>query len=93
MRRRLLMAKVSGFAAAAACLPAIGQIFKCPDGEGFAFQQAPCAGLDKSGGRLLVYPNGRPVAAAAASASDMPRNARVLGRTALPVQMVVARTK
>ena len=93
MRRRLLMAKVSGFAVAVACFPAMGQIFKCPVGEGFAFQQAPCAGLGDGGGRLLVYPNGRPAAAAAASASDVPRNGRVLGRTPLPAQMAGAGTK
>ncbi len=93
MRRRLLMAKVSGFAAAVACFPAMGQIFKCPAGEGFAFQQAPCAGLGESGGRLLVYPNGRPVAAPAASASDVPRSGRVLGRTPLPAQMASSRSK
>ncbi len=93
MRRRVLMAKVSGFAAAVACFPVAGQIFKCPVGEGFAFQQSPCAGLGESGGRLLVYPNGRPVAAAPASARDVPKNGRVLGRTPLPSQIAAARPK
>lgn len=87
------MVKVFGFAVAMACFPAMGQIFKCPVGEGFAFQQAPCAGLGESGGRLLVYPNGRPVAAVAASASNAPRSGRVLGRTPLPAQMAGAGTK
>ena len=85
MRRRLLMARGSVFVVAAACFPALAQIFKCPVGDGYAFQQAPCPGLGDSGGRLLVYANGRAAPAAApASASDVPKNGRVLGRSPLP---------
>lgn len=85
MRRRLLVARGSGLIVAVACFPATAQIFKCPVGDGFAFQQAPCHGLGESGGRLLVFANGKaaPVAVPA-SASDVPRNGRVLGRTPLP---------
>jgi hypothetical protein len=85
MRRRLLMARVSGFVVAAACFPALAQIFKCPVADGFAFQQAPCPGLGASGGRLLVFANGKAAPAAApAAASSEPKNGRVLGRTPLP---------
>ena len=92
MRRRSLAAIGSGFVFASACLSAHAQIYKCPDGHGtYSLQQAPCAGLGESGGRLLVLPNGgrAPVAVAAsasASASAVPRIGRVLGRTpVLPV--------
>lgn len=85
MRRRLLMAKASGFVVAVACVPAGAQIFKCPVGEGFAFQQAPCPGLGASGGRLMVFANGRPAPAATeTAASDVPKTGRVLGRTPRP---------
>ena len=89
MRRRLLAAQASVFVAALASFPLCAQIYKCPDGDGFSLQQSPCAGLGQSGGRLLVLPNGRlaPVAmatSASASASDVPRLGRVLGRTPLP---------
>ena len=85
MRRRLLAAKVSGFVVAVACLPVCAQIYRCPEGEGFSLQQAPCAGLGESGGRLLVLPNGRlaPLPLSA-GASETPRSGRVLGRTPLP---------
>ena len=73
MRRRLLMARGSVFVVAAACFPALAQIFKCPVGDGYAFQQAPCPGLGDSGGRLLVYANGR--AAPARRVSGMYRMA------------------
>ena len=89
MRRRRLAIEISGVVIALACLPVRAQIYKCPDGAGFALQQAPCAGLGQSGGRLLVLPNGRlaPVAvatSASASASGVPKLGRVLGRTPLP---------
>jgi len=89
MRRRRLAIEISGAVIALACLPVRAQIYKCPDGAGFTLQQAPCAGLGESGGRLLVLPNGRlaPVAiatSASASASSVPKLGRVLGRTPLP---------
>ena len=85
MRRRLLMARDSGFVVAVACFPTLAQVFKCSAGAGFAFQQAPCPSLGESGGRLLMFANGRPAPSAApASASDVPKNGRVLGRTPLP---------
>jgi len=89
MRRRRLAIEISGAVIALACLPVRAQIYKCPDGAGFTLQQAPCAGLGQSGGRLLVLPNGRlaPVAiatSASASASGVPKLGRVLGRTPLP---------
>ena len=72
-----------------ACIPAFAQIYRCPEGQGVVLQQSPCAELGLSGGRLLVLPNGRlaPVAvamSASASASDVPKVGRVLGRTPLP---------
>ncbi len=94
MRRRLLMARGSGFVVAVACFPALAQIFKCPVGDGFAFQQAPCPGLGESGGRLLVFANGKAAPAAApASASDVPKTGRVLGRTPLPATSLVRMSK
>ena len=85
MRRRLLAAQVSGFVVAMACFPVCAQIYKCPNGNGFSLQQAPCAGLGDGGGRLLVMPDGRLAPrAVAASASEPPKNGRVLGRTARP---------
>ena len=94
MRRRRLAAIASAFIVASACFPVCAQIYKCPDGTGFSLQQAPCAGLGQSGGRLLVLPNGGrgPVAvatsasasSASASASGVPKLGRVLGRTPLP---------
>jgi hypothetical protein len=92
MRRRLLAAKVSGFVVAVACFPVCAQIYKCPDGAGFSLQQAPCAGLGESGGRLLVLPNGR-VAPLPVSigASEAPRIGRVLGRTPRPSERVAAK--
>jgi len=94
MRRRRLAAIASAFIVASACFPVCAQIYKCPDGTGFSLQQAPCAGLGQSGGRLLVLPNGGrgPVAvatsasasSASASASGVPKVGRVLGRTPLP---------
>ena len=85
MRRRLLAAQVSGLVVALACFPVCAQIYKCPNGDGFALQQSPCAGLGQSGGRLLVLPDGRPApTAVAVGASDVPRNGRVLGRTPRP---------
>ena len=94
MRRRRLAAIASGFIVASACFPVCAQIYKCPDGAGFSLQQAPCAGLGQSGGRLLVLPNGGrgPVAvatSASASASGVPKVGRVLGRTPLPSSEVV----
>jgi hypothetical protein len=96
MRRRLLAAQVSGFVAAMACLPVCAQIYKCPNGNGFSLQQAPCAGLGDSGGRLLVMPDGRSapkVVAASASASDVPKLGRVLGRTPRPSADVAAKAE
>ena len=93
MRWRLLMKWGFGVVVTLACLPAMAQIFKCPVGGGFAFQQAPCAGLGESGGRLLVYANGRPAGAVTASASDVPKNGRVLGRTPLPAATIGNRPK
>ena len=92
MRRRRLAAIASAFiVVASACFPVCAQIYKCPDGAGFSLQQAPCAGLGQSGGRLVVLPNGAlaPVAvassaSASASASGVPKVGRVLGRTPLP---------
>jgi hypothetical protein len=79
------MARGSGFVAAVVCFPALAQIFKCPVGDGFAFQQAPCPGLGASGGRLLVFANGRAAPAAGPTgAGSEPKNGRVLGRTPLP---------
>jgi hypothetical protein len=94
MRRRGLAAIASGFIVASACCPVRAQIYKCPDGAGYSLQQAPCAGLGQSGGRLVVLPNGglAPVAvmtSASASASGVPRVGRVLGRTPLPAAEVV----
>jgi hypothetical protein len=86
MQRRLLMAKASGVLVAVACFPAGAQIFKCPVGDGFAFQQAPCSGLGAGGGRLMVFANGRPVPAEA-SASAVPKMGRVLGRTPWPTPL------
>lgn len=60
MRRTGLMAVAVGLGVASACFPVRAQIYKCPDGERFSFQQSPCPGLGDSGGRLLVLPNGRP---------------------------------
>jgi len=94
MRRRLLMARGSGFVVAVACFPALAQIFKCPVGDGFAFQQAPCPGLGASGGRLLVFANGKSaLAAGPAGASSEPKNGRVLGRTPLPAPRLNQPTK
>ena len=89
MRRRTLATEITGFAVALACAPVAAQIFKCPNGDGYILQQAPCAGLGQSGGRLLFLPNGQraPVAtasSASAAASDVPKLGRVLGRTPLP---------
>jgi hypothetical protein len=86
MRRRLLMAKAAGFVVAMACFPAQAQVFKCPVGNGFAFQQAPCPGLGASGGRLVVFGNGRAVPAEA-GASEVPKMGRVLGRTPRPMPL------
>ena len=92
MRRRLLAAQVSGFVVAMACFPVCAQIYKCPNGNGFSLQQAPCAGLGESGGRLLVMPDGRSAPrAVAASASEPPKNGRVLGRTPRPADDLAAR--
>ena len=94
MHRRRLAAVASGFIVASAASPVWAQIYKCPDGSGYSLQQAPCAGLGQSGGRMLVLPNGAlaPVAVAAgasAGASGVPRVGRVLGRTPLPSSDVV----
>jgi len=94
MRRRRLAATAFGFIVASACFSVSAQIYKCPDGAGFSLQQAPCAGLGQSGGRLVVLPNGAlaPVAvasSASASASGVPKIGRVLGRTPLPSSDVV----
>jgi len=94
MRRRRLAATAFGFIVASACFSVSAQIYKCPDGAGFSLQQAPCAGLGQSGGRLVVLPNGAlaPVAvasSASASASGVPKVGRVLGRTPLPSSDVV----
>jgi hypothetical protein len=91
MRRRLLAAQVFGFAVAVASFPVCAQIYKCPNGDGFSLQQSPCAGLGQGGGRLLVLPDGRlaPIAVAA-SASEVPRIGRVLGRTPRPASDVAA---
>lgn len=93
MRRNLLAATVVGMVVSSACFPARAQIFKCPSGGSYTLQQSPCAGLGQSGGRLLVLPNGRlaPVAVAT-SASGVPREGRVLGRTPRPSSEVVARS-
>ena len=94
MRRRRLAAIASGFIVASSCFSVCAQIYKCPNGTGYSLQQAPCAGLGQSGGRLLVLPNGglAPVAvatSASASASGVPKVGRVLGRTPLPSSEVV----
>ena len=94
MRRRRLAATAFGFIVASACFSVSAQIYKCPDGAGFSLQQAPCAGLGQSGGRLVVLPNGglAPVAvvsSASGSASGVPKVGRVLGRTPLPSSDVV----
>jgi len=95
MQRRLLAAAVTGGVAALACFPVGAQIYRCPDGVSFALQQAPCAGLGQSGGRLMMLPDGRPAPTpVAAGASDSPRTGRALGRTPLPSPLpspVVAR--
>ena len=92
MRRRLLAAQISGFVVAMAWFPVCAQIYKCPNGNGFSLQQAPCAGLGESGGRLLVMPDGRLAPrAVAASASEPPKNGRVLGRTARPSDDLAAK--
>jgi len=83
MRRRLLAAKVSGFVVAVACFPVCAQIYRCPNGDSFSLQQAPCPGLGQSGGRLLVLPNGR-AAPTEVAASAVPKSGRVLGRSPLP---------
>lgn len=98
MHRRRLAAIASGFIVASAATPVCAQIYRCPDSGGYTLQQAPCAGLGQSGGRLVVLPNGAlaPVAvatrasgSASGSASDAPRVGRVLGRTPLPSSEVV----
>lgn len=86
---RTLVAGAVGLAAVVACAPASAQIFKCPSGGGYVFQQAPCPGLGASGGTLLVLANGakapRPMTPhAATGASDAVGEHRVLGRSALP---------
>ena len=96
MRRRRLAAIASGFVFASACSSVCAQIYKCPDGHGYSLQQAPCAGLGQSGGRLLILPNGgrAPVAvatSASASASGVPRIGRVLGRTPAASSEVAAK--
>ena len=94
MRRRLLMARASGFVVSVACVPVGAQIFKCPVGDGFAFQQAPCPGLGSSGGRLMVFANGRPAPVSTESgASDVPKMGRVLGRTPRPMLLADRKPK
>ena len=93
MRRRRLVSIASGVIVASASFPVCAQIYKCPDGNGYALQQAPCPGLGQGGGRLLVLPNGGrapvPVAIpASGSAGGMQRVGRVLGRTPLPASVV-----
>ncbi|MCE9658244.1 MAG: hypothetical protein K8R60_06755 [Burkholderiales bacterium] len=81
----MLATPVFGLVLAMACFPACAQIYKCPNGDGFALQQSPCPGLGQSGGRLLVMPDGRLAPkAVAVSASDVPKTGRVLGRTPRP---------
>lgn len=93
MRRRLHMAQASGLVLAMACSPAWSQIFRCPNGDGFSFQQAPCPGLGASGGQLLVLPNGRRAPVAPPSAPAGSRTGRVLGRTPLPTPILVRTAK
>ena len=97
MRRRLLAATVCGWVVATACFPVAAQIYRCPDGDGFALQQSPCPGLGRSGGRLLVLPNGRPAplavpVGASGSASDVPGAGRVFGRSPLPSPLVARKS-
>ena len=87
MRLAPLLAMAAGLALVLASPPGRAQIFKCPNGDGYILQQAPCMGLGESGGRLLVLPDGRraPVAPPVpASGSEVPKHGRVLGRTPRP---------
>jgi hypothetical protein len=82
----------------AACAPASAQIFKCPAGDGYSFQQAPCAGLAASGGSLVVFPNGRPAPSpapspASAGSSETVASARVFGRSPLPTPVTIRQAK
>ena len=94
MRRRLLMAKASGFVVAVGCSPVWAQIFKCPDGDRLVLQQSPCPGLAAGGGRLLTYANGRPAPnPPGTGASEVPKTGRVLGRSRLPTPTAVQNRK
>ena len=94
MRRRLLMAKASGFVVAVGCSSAWAQIFKCPDGGSFVLQQSPCPGLGAGGGRLVTFANGRPAPTPPGTgAIEAPKSGRVLGRSRLPPPTAVQNRK
>jgi hypothetical protein len=82
MRRRSFVARGCGFAALFAASSSWAQIFKCPVNGVAVYQQAPCAGLGASGGRLMFRENGQSVPLARSSPEREPPP-RVLGRTRL----------
>jgi hypothetical protein len=83
MRRRWLPAGAVGLLAALVSTSTPGQIFKCPVNGVQVYQQAPCAGLGDSGGRLMIRQNGQAVAAPPAP-PERAAPIRVLGKTRLP---------
>ena len=92
-----LVARAAGLMLAVFGLPASAQVFKCPSGGGYTFQQAPCAGLSASGGSLLVFANGtqapRPVPVRVAASAAESAAPRVLGRSPLPTKVTLGEPK
>ena len=84
MRRRSFVARGCGFAALFAASSSWAQIFKCPVNGVAVYQQAPCAGLGASGGRLMFRENGQSVPLARPSPEREGLPPRVLGKTRLP---------
>jgi hypothetical protein len=82
MRRRSLVAVACGLVALFVSPSTRAQIFRCPVNGVQVFQQAPCAGLGDSGGRLVVRQNGQAVAAPPPEA-ERAAPSRVLGKTRL----------
>jgi hypothetical protein len=83
MRRRSLRAGAVGLVAAFVSTSTPAQIFKCPVNGVQVYQQAPCAGLGDSGGRLIIRQNGQSVAAPPTPA-ERAAPVRVLGKSRLP---------
>jgi hypothetical protein len=82
MRRRSHVAVVCGLIALFVSSSTWAQVFRCPVNGVQVFQQAPCAGLGESGGRLVVRQNGQLVAPPPQEAEHAPPP-RVLGKTRL----------